>query len=205
MNQGLLWQANKQSPHFAELCNALYERELRQLAALPVEQCHSLTAQLKSLPYYIQRTAFSMLHAQTPLMLDIQNASWSAKQAPQLPLSGQTIDTICAWYQTSSLPLGLVLPILHNGQIILDCIDRVEPQQTRLRCNAFGWFDWSLTNINTDYQLLKPTKRVMIAACAGHNWRAQQKVQPVPLALRSLLLSCQINWKNFNKTAAVIN
>jgi hypothetical protein len=203
MTQGLLWQDNQQSPHFAELCNALYERELRLLAHMPVEHGRFVQAKLKSLPHYVKRTAYSMLQAQSPLILDLQNASWSAKQSAHMPLVGQTWQSIQHWYLSTELTLGLVVPVLMQGRIRLDCIDRLDHKQARIRTNAFNWFELEQepSADGTEFQLLKPTKKVMMAACAGHSWRATQKQQPITLTLRELLLSCQINWQNFKHCA----
>ena len=84
MSQESLWPETSQSSCYAELCNALYERELNLLAIQQVSSVSSVQAKLKSLPYYIKRTADAMVRHQsssnTPLILDTQNACWSLKQ-----------------------------------------------------------------------------------------------------------------------------
>jgi hypothetical protein len=96
--QTSLWQGDYQSADFAELCNALYERELRLLSESPMPSAESIQGRLKSLPHYIKRTAYSMLQVDTPLELDVQNASWSAKQGLKMPLSGQEKASVNDWY-----------------------------------------------------------------------------------------------------------
>ena len=94
MSQNSLWQTHKQNNDFAEICNALYERELHLLANVEIETVQRLQGRIKSLSYYINRTANLMTQVNeqgdSPLTLDVQNASWSAKQAARLPIKSQT-------------------------------------------------------------------------------------------------------------------
>ena len=197
--QASLWKSEQQSSDFAELCNALYERELHVLANMDAVPVGSLQGRLKSLPYYIQRTARLMMQCSTPLVLDIQNASWSAKQATQLPLSDQSNDSVNQWYANIKLMHGLVIPVVHDNHIALDCIDRMDLDNQRFRTNVHGWFSFKNkpTEQSSPYRLLKPNKRVMTAACSGHCWVNNHKSIPVMPTLRELLLSCTINWRNF--------
>ncbi len=202
--QTSLWQGDYQSADFAELCNALYERELRQLSVLPVSSVQAIQGRIKSLPHYIKRTAYSMLQAQTPLALDVQNASWSAKQSVQVPLSGQELDSVNKWYQSIRLNHGLVVPIATASTILLDSIDRVDNDKQRFRTNAHGWFYLEQNDKNqTNIQLLKPNKKVMTAACCGHSWLNNHRANPSIPSLRELLLSCAINWRNFKQPLAI--
>jgi len=206
VTQSSLWQTNKQSNDFAEICNALYERELRLLANSEISSVASVQGRLKSLSYYVNRTANLMTQVneqgQSPLFLDVQNATWSTKQASKLPLSGQTTAEISAWYLTLikrndiSL-LGLIVPVLQGEYIALDCIDKVDHEQQRIRTNVSGWF--SLASL-TERVLLKPNKKVMLAACTGHCWLNGNKASPIIPSLRELLLSCAVNWHDFHKT-----
>lgn len=210
VTQSLLWQSEQQSSDFAELCNALYERELMSLARDECVDIIGLQGRIKSLPHYVKRTAFALLNAQTPLDLDVQNASWSAKQANRAPSISQLSaynENVIAWYKSQQLIHGLVVPIALDSRIVLDCIDRVDIGQKRFRTNVYGWFN--LTECGSDNQanannasLLKPTKKVMTAACAGHCWQNNQKMQPSMPSLRELLLSCTINWRNFKQPRA---
>ncbi|WP_206483843.1 hypothetical protein [Thalassotalea sp. G2M2-11] len=199
--QTSLWQDESQSADFAELCSALYEREIIHLADADSKSVQLIQGRLKSLPHYIKRTAHMMLQCQTPLDLDIQNASWSAKQATHMPLTGQDIEQVNHWYLSQPLKHGLVVPVVENTHIVLDSIDRIDSENHRFRTNLHGWF--SLTdeceNVDENKRLLKPTKRVMTAACAGHCWLNDRKAHPIIPSLRELLLSCAINWRNFKQ------
>lgn len=199
--QASLWKGEQQSSDFAELCNALYERELHVLANIDTVSVGLVQGRLKSLPYYIQRTARSMMQCTTPLTLDIQNASWSAKQGARLPLSEQSRDVVNQWYSSITLKHGLVVPIVHDNHIALDCIDRIDLDNKRFRTNVHGWFffEKKTTEQEPPYTLLKPNKRVMTAACTGHCWVNNHKSMPVMSTLRELLLSCSINWSNFKE------
>lgn len=211
VTQSLLWQSQQQSADFAELCNALYERELMTLAHDESSVVTGLQSRIKSLPHYVKRTAFALLNAPTPLELDIQNASWSAKQASTLPSVSQLSaydKNVITWYKSQQLVLGLVVPIALDSHIVLDSIDRIDLETQRFRTNVYGWFN--LTDNSAELEtacevkrhqvnLLKPTKKVMTAACAGHRWQNSRKLQPTMPSLRELLLSCTINWRNFKQ------
>jgi len=221
MSQTSLWQTEQQNNDFAEVCNALYERELNQLVNADLSTARAVQSRLKSLPHYIKLTAYSMLQvlqqsqhnkaAKIPIILDHQNAHWSAKQSKTMPLLKQELEEVWQWYQSFSMPLGLVVPVWVGERILLDSIDRVDSERQRLRSNAFGWFDANNVQkqlfqqqeaqIEQSIQLLKPTKKVMLAACAGHRWQNNTPSSPVLLTLRELLLSCNINWQNFKKIA----
>lgn len=214
VTQSLFWQSAQQSSDFAELCNALYERELITMSRKEYTVVAGLQARMKSLPHYVKRTAYALLNAESPLELDIQNASWSAKQAGSPPSINQLVnyqENVLTWYQRQPLVHGLVVPIALNSQIVLDTIVRIDKDQQRIRTNVYGWFnlgDNELNQTNTnrlersEFNLLKPTKKVMTAACAGHCWLNSQKVQPTLPSLRELLLSCTINWRNFKQPKA---
>ena len=212
MTQTSLWQAQQSSTDYVELCNALYERELCVLSQIEINSTAQLQARIKSLPYYIKRTAHQLIQANThnSLMLDTQNASWSAKQSGIMPLVGQDNEKMVQWYNSFTLSLGLVVPLRVKHHIVLDSIDRIDEKQQRFRTNVHGWFSLkTLGNVSETQskavQLLNINKKVMIAACAGHTWHSLQvshksatnKSHPTALTLRELLLSCQINWKNF--------
>lgn len=209
VTQSLLWQPEQVSADFAELCNALYERELRILASGDFASPAGLQGRIKSLPYYVKRSAHALLNAESPLDLDIQNASWSAKQTATHPSISQLKnyqDNVLKWYQEQKLAHGLVVPIATESGIILDCIDRVDLTKQRFRTNVYGWFNLIEQQARDKrYYLLKPNKRVMTAACAGHCWQNARKVQPVIPSLRELLLSCSINWRNFKQPNKVNN
>lgn len=202
MAHDLLSQSSTSAAQFSELCNAMYERELQVLAHAEFSSVKQVQSKLQSLSHYIKRTAGSMLGAQSPLALDSQNASWAMKQAKQLPIKEQTTDDIRKWYATNKLALGLVVPVLVrsgvSSRIMIDCIDKIDHDKQRFRTNYCGWFNYNETvmNKNQSFTLLKPSKKVLSAACSGHQWQGESKTQPLTLPLRELLLSCQINWHN---------
>ena len=211
MTQSSFWQTNKQNNDFAELCNALYEREVHLLANADITNIQNIQGRLKSLSHYINRTANRMVQVNelglTPLMLDKQNATWTAKQASKLSVLVQNEQDVFSWYltlinQTKKPSLGLIVPILKADHIILDSIDRIDSEKKRIRTNDSGWFSLVDTNAEPSFRLLKPTKKVMLAACAGHRWQGRMnttKLRPIMPSLRELLISCAIDWKNFKR------
>ncbi|NQZ26425.1 MAG: hypothetical protein HRT55_08940 [Colwellia sp.] len=216
MTQSSFWQTHTETGDFAELCNGLYQREINLIAKGDYASVQAVQARLQSLPYYITRTAHAMTdvisQGLSPLQLDSQNASWSAKQSTKLPLSGQETeqerDKVFAWYLQEGICVGLAVPVLLFDHIIIDCIDRIDVDRQRLRTNVGGWFSLVATNSVTqgrdvNKQLLKPSKKIMTSACAGHCWQRNIKQLPIIPSLRELLLSCSINWKNFKKPLAI--
>ena len=218
MTQTSLWQENINDNDFAELCNGLYAREIRLLSMVENANVTAIQGRLKSLNHYVSRTAHLMLQAEkkglTPLILDIQNASWSAKQSTTPPSVGMSEQEVCDWYVAiinakGKQATGLVVPIFMNNQIVLDSIDRIDVDNMRVRTNIGGWFSPTKGREgenSSNVKLLKANKKVMIAACAGHNWQNSgktigchpAKLRPHIPTLRELLLSCAINWKKLN-------
>ncbi|QOL25806.1 hypothetical protein LP316_00320 [Thalassotalea sp. LPB0316] len=206
MTQALLWQNDvAHNDDYAKLCNALYERELATLANSSQLSVQGLQARLKSLPYYIKRTADYMTLCETPMTLDVQNGSWSLKQSAKMSDYASDIDAIKQWYSAKPLTVGLVIPIQTQQGFTLDSIDRIDLANGRYRTNTHGWFYYRDERADTmaekGWQVIKPSKRALMLACAGHRWVNQQKTQPKRLSLRELLLSCTINWKNLRKPA----
>ena len=216
MSQSSLWQLHTDTGDFAELCNALYQREISLLAKGDFSSAKSVQARLESLSYYITRTAHAMVkviaQGHSPLILDTQNASWSAKQSKRMPLSGQETEQECAntisWYSQKDIYVGLAVPVLLADHIIIDCIDRIDLDKQRIRTNVGGWFSLAMDELVNQQQgankrLLKPNKKIMTSACTGHCWQGNNKQLPIIPTLRELLLSCSINWKNFKKPLAI--
>ncbi len=206
MTQSSLWHNESKSTDYAELCNALYERELGVLSSQPFTQVEVLQGRLKSLPYYVQRTAHQMILAETPLSLDAQNGMWQTKQSKSIPLTGQAEQMVWEWYCKAGVNVGLVVPVLKRDHISLDCIDRIDEAKGRIRTNYNGWFSVEQvvkTVGEQPVQLLKPTKKVMMAACAGHAWKNNALASPKIPSMRELLLSCSINWRNFKQPMAI--
>lgn len=206
MIQDLLSQYNEQSTPFLELCNAMYEREIKDVITSNFSNAQQVQNKLKSLPHYIKRTAGSMLNVESPMLLDLQNASWSIKQSKHPPIKEQTRDNIKQWYTSTNLTLGLIVPVLmcshSKSRVILDCIDKIDLENERFRTNFCGWFYLQKDPMNNDNNLLllKPNKKVLSAACGGHQWQGNSRTSPFTLSLRELLLSCQINWHNLRTT-----
>lgn len=206
--QADIFQPIAQHGEFAELCAALYERELDQLAHVDDMPVAALQRRLASLPFYIQRAAHGCLRAaqDSPLELDIQNASWQAKQAAHCPESSGTIKSQHDWFAQHAA-LGLVVPVRFSTPvlktIVLDSIDRVDAQHNRLHLNYRGWFTFSGEGESPSEQLLKPNKRIMTAACCGHQWNHKGRINPRTLTLRELLLVATLDWQKFQAALSI--
>ena len=216
MSQSSLWQIQTDAGDFTELCNGLYQREISIIARGDFLSVQAVQARLESLSYYITRTAHAMVQVKvqghSPLLLDTQNASWSAKQSKQMPLSGQETKQgyahAMSWYLQEDICVGLVVPVLLADHIIIDCIDRIDLNKQRIRTNVSGWFSLAADELmnkelDVNKRLLKPNKKIMTSACSGHCWQGNSKQLPIILTLRELLLSCSINWKNFKMPLAI--
>ncbi len=180
---------------YAELCNALYVREVKRLALEP--DAERLRRLLSSLPFYIERAAHHIVTGNAPLTLDSQNGSWLAKQATHAPLA--KADAAALFYK-KPLQLGLVVPVLlfsaSGVTVRIDSLDR--RQSDKLHCNEHGWFALDGRSLQQqDACLLKPDKSVMTAACCGHRWQNDKRVAPRLLSLREMLLASRIDWRNF--------
>jgi hypothetical protein len=217
MSQTSLWQIQTDSGDFAELCNGLYQREINSIAKGHFVSIEAMQTRLQSLTYYITRTAHAMTQViaqgNSPLLLDSQNASWSSRQSQKKPfavqVTNQESDIVSRWYLQNAVDIGLVVPVLLVDHIIIDCIDRIDLDKQRLHTNVAGWFSLRPTestfntSANITKRLLKPNRKIMASACAGHCWQGDTKQSPVIPSLRELLLSCAINWKNFKKPLAI--
>jgi len=198
--------------HYAELCNALYERELASLSQQKISNISLLQRKIAGLRHHVKRAAYSLLQHQTPLDVDVHNASWQAKQAVKCMANNFTPEKTQLWF-SSNIQIGCCIAVhvqqLGSEYIELDSIDKIELNSHRLHTNKFGWFnsDGELSedededeHRQTDIhnlRLLKPTKAILTAACCGHKWDHKGKGQQRALSLRELLLSLSINWKTF--------
>lgn len=206
--QADIFQPIAQHGDFAELCSALYERELNQLAHAEDISVAALQRRLGSLPFYIQRAAHGCLRAasESPLSLDVQNASWQGSQASQCPQSSGTAKAQHQWFKKHA-SLGLVVPVRYQTPelktIFLDSIDRVDHTYNRLHLNYRGWFTFSGEGETGTEQLLKPNKRIMTAACCGHQWNHRGRINPRTLTLRELLLVATLDWKKFQAALSI--
>lgn len=199
-----LWQ-QADNVVFADLCNALYERELKKLSSDASLPHQFLLKRIGSLPYYIKRASERILAFGSPLDLDSHNASWTYRQPTQCPAAKQSADDIEQFYQQVSA-FALVVPIWHENlleeHITLDTIDGY--RDGRIHTNENGWFATDGRSLDEDgrnKRLLKPTKVTMTCACSGHRWKNQKRTGARRLALREMLLATNINWKNFSKVA----
>jgi hypothetical protein len=202
-HQETIFSLSAKYPNFAELSNALYERELQVLANSAINDSNLLKRKLKGLSHHIKNATMHLLEGKAPIAVDVHNGSWQSKQSGKCPLSSQTPDRTLIWY-TQTAKLGDVVPILVESlgetHIELDCIDIM--QSDRLHLNKFGWFSKSgeyfdIVPKQAKYLLLKPTKSIVTAACAGHCWSIRGKGIPRALSLRELLLSTELDWKIF--------
>ena len=218
MQQSDLIQSQQQS-HFGELCTALYERELHELSWNGSDNPTFLKRRLASLPYYVRRAAFALLNVTNcPLQLDIQNASWQAKQTTRPPAGISPSDDtylderLQAWLHKNAA-LGLVVPVQHEADklisVYLDSIDKVDAEgrefgQPAVHVNRFGWFSFAGQPLELQsVYVLRPTKRSMTAACCGHQWSAAGRKSPRTLSLREVLLATSLHWPSFTKVKPI--
>jgi hypothetical protein len=194
--------------HFAELCNALYERELANLAQQKINNISLLQRKIAGLRHHIKRAAYNLLQSDSPLEVDLHNASWQAKQAAKCMANNADTDKTHLWF--SKYPqvgrcVAIHVKTLGAEHIELDSIDRLELQDNKLHANKFGWFNTHGESLEQNRQpddilaikLLKPSKAIMTAASCGHSWNHKGRGQQRALSLRELLLSLSINWKTF--------
>lgn len=197
-------------PQFTEVCTALYERELLNIAHHGPNNLSIVRRRLAGLPHHVRSVARYLVANPSPLEIDAHNGSWYIKQPSKCPGVNQTGEIIEKWYARYA-QWGLVVPILHTTvegfHIELDSIDKLQQEaQGHLSClhtNLHGWFTFSgnctetPSNTYTAKKLLKPTKAIMASACSGHTWRHKSKGAPRSLSLREMRLSTKINWNNF--------
>ena len=197
----------------AELCNALYERELLLLAQQGPTQTSLLRRRIAGLSHHVKRTARFLAAGSVPLELDAHNASWQAKQAAKSPARISDDDKTLEWYSQYA-KVGLVVPVrvqeFDNEHIELDSIDRVQQENQTLHVNKFGWFDFSGTPVESPARfegkahlkltLLKPSKTIVTAACCGHSWNHKGRISPRTLSLREILLVSTVDWRRFSDT-----
>ncbi|WP_438862846.1 hypothetical protein [Neptunicella sp.] len=205
-----IFAKNTQQLHFAELCNALYERELAQLALSPSQNIDNLKRRLAGLSYHIRKAAHFLLNHNAPLEVDLHNASWQAKQAAKSIAKKESEEKSRHWFsQYSHFGMPVAVCINEQGleQYELDSVDRIDVDNQRLHLNKHGWFSFTgQAEIKSNGEgqplqktILLPSKASLTAACCGHSWNYRGKAQPRALSLRELLLSSKINWKNFKK------
>ncbi|MFY8273038.1 hypothetical protein AAEU32_02770 [Pseudoalteromonas sp. SSDWG2] len=208
--QADLFALDQQRVLYAELCNAFYARELHRLS----QQCANqpdpkrVSRLLDSLPYYVERAAFHIVHGHCPLTLDGQNGSWIAKQASKPPSCDvQANQTFYSSYAQVGILVPLVVSAGHLQYVTIDTLDQIS--SNRVHCNQAGWFDLqgqyqdTRLSASQQVQLLVPNKKNFTPACCGHRWQQNKVSSPRTLSLREMLLTTRINWKNFKKPMSV--
>ena len=194
------------NPQFTEICTALYERELLNIAHNGPSNVSILRRRLAGLPHHIRSVARYLVSHSTPLDVDAHNGSWFLKQPAKCPGLTQTAESCNTWYQKNA-QWGLVIPILvkslEGSHIELDSIDKVQWENQTLHANLHGWFTFEGIGLNnetlcfSEKTLLKPSKAIMASACCGHTWRHKSKGMPRALSLREMRLSTNIEWRTF--------
>lgn len=201
-----IFAKDQQQLHFAELCNALYERELLSLAQHGPKNVSLLQRRLAGLSHHIKRAAENLLANQAPIDIDVHNGSWQGKQAAKCVANKVSSNKTLLWFN-QHVSLGIAVPVYLNDlgteMIELDSIDRIDHEQSKVHINKHGWFGLDGQHLEQQKQhysqkrLLLPNKATMTAACCGHSWNHKGRSQTRTLSLRELLLSTSINWKTF--------
>jgi hypothetical protein len=195
---------------FADVCNALYERELMTLAMQGPGQSSLLKRRLGGLTHHVKRAAEYLVSNPTPLDVDTHNGSWQSKQASKCPGKSEQLESTFSWFNkkaTVGLPVCVHVRHMDHEHLELDCVDRIQLENQTIHLNRFGWFSFDGSFVDespsssieeySELLLLKPDKKTMIAACSGHCWNHKGKLSPRALTLRELLLSTLIDWKTF--------
>jgi hypothetical protein len=201
-----IFSNDMQQLQYAELCNALYERELMSLAHSSSTNTSLLKRRLSGLSHHIKRAAEHLLQNTAPIQVDTHNASWQSRQAAKCMVHKASDEKTELWYQ-KHIKVGIAVPVYLNEMGIeyfeLDSIDRIDSDKHTFHVNKHGWFHFNGHNTHDDGQshfkklVLQPTKGTITAACCGHSWNHKGRSQPRSLSLREILLSTTINWKTF--------
>jgi hypothetical protein len=205
-DQTNIFNLAEQFPNVAELCNALYERELLNLASSNIKDPSLLKRKLSGLSYHIKNAAEFLINEPTPIEVDVHNGTWKSKQAAKCPATklvanDEALLKASRWF-TENHYRGAVVCIYGNEHIELDSIDMIPSSAKKLHTNKHGWFSLDGTSLeeeksHTIIQMVKPNKAIVSAACSGHVWNSKGKTIPRALTLRELLLSTNINWTTF--------
>ena len=201
-------------PQFAEICTALYERELIALSVSTLGNASLLKRRMGGLPHHVRSVARYMVAVQnsgnlSPLDIDTHNGSWFAKQASTCPGVKHDNEKCAQWYERHA-DYGLVVPVLISSiegfTIELDSIDIIDEETQRLHLNKYGWFTKAGKFIEAgddkpfQRHLLKPSKAIMVSASCGHCWTHKSRTFPRALSIREMRLSTQINWKDYKSS-----
>ncbi|MBF7072190.1 hypothetical protein ISG33_02080 [Glaciecola sp. MH2013] len=209
-SQTNIFNLAEQYPNVAELCNALYERELVNLASSNISDPILLKRKLSGLSYHIKNAAEFLINEPTPIDVDVHNGTWKSKQAGKCPATKlledeEVLGKTEAWFNKHSYHGAVVCIYVNdygNEHIEFDSIDMLPTPLNKLHTNKHGWFALNGKSLeaqakHVSHQLVKPNKAIVGAACSGHTWNSKGKTSPRALSLRELLLSTNINWKTF--------
>ena len=169
---------------FADVCNALYERELMFLAMQNSGQPSLLKRRLGGLTHHVKKAAEYLVANPTPLGVDAHNGSWQFKQALKCPAKNHSPQATQTWFEqktTVGLPVSVRIKYHDHEHLELDCVDKIDTKNQTLHLNRFGWFSFDGTFIDdetmhseaniSELVLIKPCKKTMTAACSGHCWK----------------------------------
>ena len=209
-DQTNIFNLAEQFPNVAELCNALYERELVSLATSNIKDPTLLKRKLSGLTYHIKNAAEFLINEPTPIDVDVHNGTWKSKQSNKCPAikaatSSDEFAKTESWFKQHHYHGAVVCIYVNdygNEHIELDSIDMIPSPANKLHCNKYGWFalngeSLEASKTHVTHRLIKPNKAILSAACSGHMWNTKGKATPRALSLRELLLSTNINWKTF--------
>ncbi|WJG08612.1 hypothetical protein [Aliiglaciecola sp. LCG003] len=201
-----IFASDQRQRHFAELCNALYERELQALSKNSISNVSLLQRRLAGLSYHIKNAADYFLTQEAPIDVDIHNGSWQAKQAAKSVITRHQANKCQDWlgkHARMGLPVPVFISDMGLETVELDSIDRIDSERKRLHVNKHGWFQFdgqeltSEPKVHCQKTLLLPNKLNITAACCGHSWNHKGRTIPRALSLRELLLATTINWKTY--------
>ena len=209
-DQTNIFNLAEQFPNVAELCNALYERELVNLASSNITDPKLLKRKLSGLSYHIKNAAEFLINEPTPIDVDVHNGTWKSKQAAKCPATkwvsdDDAIEKTEKWFTDNHYHGAVVCVYINdygNEHIEFDSIDMIPTPANKLHTNKYGWFALNGECLeeqsnHVSCRLIKPNKAIFSAACSGHTWNSKGKTSPRALSLRELLLSTNINWKTF--------
>lgn len=207
--QTSIFHGSEQQLEYAELCTALFESTLLDIAKQENLDTQRIQRKLAGLSYHVKNAAYKLLTTENPMSVDIHNASWQLKQPRKCPGKPWFTEEAADWYMKHSchgLPVPVLLMDFEHIYLELDSIDILDLPNQRIHLNKNDWVSLKpepetqpvLHNKQQQLVILqKPSKAIMSSACCGHRWSHKGITHPRKLSLRELLLSTTIHWKNF--------
>ena len=207
--QTSIFHGSEQQLEYAELCTALFESTLLDIAKQDNLDTVRIQRKLAGLSYHVKNAAYKLLTTENPMAVDIHNASWQLKQPRKCPGKQHFTEEAVDWYMKHScygLPVPVLLMDFEHIYLELDSIDIMDLPNKRIHLNKNKWIsleaqeDTPPVLQHKQQQLVilqKPSKATMTSACCGHRWSHKGITHPRKLSLRELLLSTTIHWKNF--------